>query len=484
MKRKNKLISLAALFLVILGVYFVISALTAEEAGEEVASESITLTSIDSDTLASMQWEYNGEAITLSYSDEQWSYNEDSDFPLDQSIAEAMASAVINVSATRKLEDIEDISEYGLKEPVSTIKVACDDGSETNFKIGNINNSTGEYYVQLNEEDTVYTVDSTLYTAFSYGLYDLIDMEELPLISDITSFKVVSQDKAYELVNIEDSSDISYTNDYYWFLKEANKELKAIDEYKAESLQGQITSLSWVECVAYNAEQKDLEEYGLDNPEITVNITYIITETVDTGETDDDGNAITETKEEEVNFKLLIGDSEDGYSYAMIDGSDMIYTILESVSDELKNGSYDTLCPDDVILMDWDTVDSMDITIDGTNHTLGIERTEETDDEGNTEEVITYYIDGEEADQDLAETFLDSITGLTADGQAEGGELQSSGDVMITFYRNTDNYKEMPFILSKYDSSFYLVSFNEEARLLVNKNDVASLINSFKDIME
>lgn len=52
----------------------------------------------------------------------------------------------------------------------------------------------------------------------------------------------------------------------------------------------------------------------------------------------------------------------------------MVYRISSEVYDAAVNASYDELRPDEVILLDWDTVDSIDIEADGSRYTVELEK--------------------------------------------------------------------------------------------------------------
>lgn len=105
--------------------------------------------------------------------------------------------------------------------------------------------------------------------------------------------------------------------------------------------------------VDYDADVKDLGDYGLDTPSVTVSVSYIETTEVETNETDEDGEPVYETREEEKTFNLELGSySADGGCYARIAGSEMIYLIDAGVCDSLLYADTASLLPEDVILLD------------------------------------------------------------------------------------------------------------------------------------
>ena len=75
-----------------------------------------------------------------------------------------------------------------------------------------------------------------------------------------------------------------------------------------------------------------------------------------------------------------------------------MYTVAAEKVEDLLEATYETLRPDDACLMDWDTVDALDIVCDGEATTVSFVRTEEQDDDGETVVSTSYEVDGASAD--------------------------------------------------------------------------------------
>ena len=58
-----------------------------------------------------------------------------------------------------------------------------------------------------------------------------------------------------------------------------------------------------------------------------------------------------------------------------------------------------------------------------------------------------------------------------------GDTLALDAALSFVFHRSTDAFSEMTLSFTRYDNSFYLVSFNGEERLLVNRNAVTDLVD-------
>ena len=130
-------------------------------------------------------------------------------------------------------------------------------------------------------------------------------------MSDLVSFTAERASGTLVIDYLEDSG-LAYSDRYTYFADD-DGEYTALDTTLAGDFVSQITGLTWGECVDYKAELKDLADYGLDDPAVTVTVDYIETTEVETNETDEDGNPVYETREEEKSFTLELGDyAEDG----------------------------------------------------------------------------------------------------------------------------------------------------------------------------
>ncbi len=252
----------------------------------------------------------------------------------------AMTSAVSDISAEKVIEEVSDLAEYGLDEPVCSITVTAE--AETTIDIGDETSLDGLRYVSIGDGN-VYLVSSDLLTNFSYGLYDLVAKETLPDMSELVSFSV-ERASGTLVIDYLEGSDLAYTDRYTYFAEDGDGWL-SLDSELAENFVSQITGLTWGDCVDYKADLKTLGNYGLDSPAVTVTVNYIETTEVETNETDEDGEPITETREEEKSLTLELGSYAEEGCYARLAGSGMVYLIDASICDSLLYTLADELLP-------------------------------------------------------------------------------------------------------------------------------------------
>ena len=388
---------------------------------------------------------------------------------MDSALLESIANALDSVTAYRTIEGVDDLSQYGLDEPAAAVEVATQNG-EYSLEIGDETAIGGQRYVSIGD-GSVYLTDTSLLDAFSYELYDFVAEEEIPAMIALTAFTVESDNRDLELVYLEDSG-LAYSDHYVWFQRDGEDYI-TLDTELTESFVGNITLLAWSQCVDYQADEAALAEYGLDEPAAVVTVDYVETTQVDSGLTDEDGDPIYETLETDYTFVLEIGNYDGEYCYARIAGSDMVYYIDATVADAMIYLSLDTLLPDDILMLDGDTVESVDITLDG--ETYHVEKTMEeiTGEDGNPTEQTVWTLDGVEID---FQSVLSALTSLTSTGSGSGLAPERSEEIRFLFHRNTDSFQTVTLAFYQYDSASCLVSLNGEARLFARREDVVSLV--------
>ena len=457
MKRGSKLLLLCAALVVLEASYVAVRQLAVDP---DELEETISLAGPSSPQ--SLTWTDDSGTLTLNHGESGWSYADDSAFPLDQTVPEDMTAALSAAAATRQIDTPESLEDYGLDAPVLTITAQDEDGTEYSYAFGDVNELTGEYYLLYNgEEDTVYLVGSDLHDAFNYDLYDMVEMETLPEFGSVTGLSVDQPEGSLTLRYEEDGSGLSYNPDNHWFLEQGDS-LLALDAGKVSSLTSAITGLYWKSCVNYDVDDQELAAWGLGDSAAVVTATY--TAAIDEGE---------ETAEEET-FVLRLGSTSDEGTYAMLEGSTMVYLTDSETADSLRYASYSSLRSDSICSMDWDTVDRLDITLDGTTYTISFDVTE-TEEDGETVTDTLYTWDGQELDSSDVESMLSAINGLTATGDSSGsgGETQL---VSFTFHRNTeDQFAQLTLTLSAWDTGSCLASFTGEGSRLVDRSAVTDL---------
>lgn len=280
-----------------------------DDTGEFVAysaNEGVTLISY---------FDADGTEVKLSLNGDTWESAHDAEFPVNQSLAIAMAEKLKLVSAYRKIDDVTDLAQYGLDSPSLTVSVTSK-GESTAFSVGSQNTHTQQYYFTKKDDNTVYTIDSLFLSAFSYSLYELAVLDKTHALTPSEIDKVVLNQSGEEIVFETSTVTTGETQTRGYTING-----KAADKEKAENYFSTINSILFDSCAAF--KPTSLNDYGLQTPDATLEVFYTKEPT--------DGEA----QPAQASFKLLIGGgSQDGARYVMLQDGKMVCTMqAQSVTD-------------------------------------------------------------------------------------------------------------------------------------------------------
>ena len=326
MKNGKKLLLLLLVLAVLVGATAIVGTISKNAADQE--DETQTVFSLDPENVTNLGWDYS-EKVSFTAGEDGWVCDQDGAFPVDETCLDKMLEVLTDVESTKTIENPENLDQYGLEIPVCVITV--EDGKSHTLSIGLETAVGGQRYFS-NGDGNVYLVDKDIIENFQYGLYDVLKHQTLPEVAQLTGIKVELPDGGYEITR-QENSGLAYSDDYVWFM-----DGKALDNDLTQTLLDMVTNLNLSECVDYNAS--DLSLYGLDAPAVKATVL-------------DGGKAA---------YTLEISASEGGECCVRLSGSKMIYQRDATLSDTLRYTTYADLQPDDVILMDWDTVQSVAVT--------------------------------------------------------------------------------------------------------------------------
>ena len=133
-----------------------------------------TVLDVNSDDITSFRYVYEGETYAFEKKDETWYYTDDHSLNLNQERIKAMILKVAPLKADQVIENVTDMSQYGLADPERTIQYETADRSVI-INIGNLNSMTSQYYIAFPSEMKVYVVATNVVTGFNYTLEDLVE---------------------------------------------------------------------------------------------------------------------------------------------------------------------------------------------------------------------------------------------------------------------------------------------------------------------
>lgn len=177
--QKKQFIGICILVVLCVAAYFGLKTYNekaAEKEQQEAEDKKIEAVSIDKDKVKSFSYQVEGNTITFEKEEDTWYNKDDHSINIDQDAINTMLNAVAEVTAEEKLENVEDISEYGFDSPTNVLTFEMEDGTRT-ITIGMQNEITSEYYIMDNNSDAIYVVTTNLSATFSKSVEDVTEEE-------------------------------------------------------------------------------------------------------------------------------------------------------------------------------------------------------------------------------------------------------------------------------------------------------------------
>ena len=171
-KERKQLIILIIVLLLVIGGYAGLR-LYNQKQEATAGKEEVTYELIPASELEINQFAFTNENGTFDFTKngDDWSYVEDEKINVDASIIESMIDKAKTLESDVKIENVTDLAQYGLEDPSRSVTLqAADDLYHIAF--GDYNDTIGAYYIMVNEEPVVYTVDSATYSVFGKNIED------------------------------------------------------------------------------------------------------------------------------------------------------------------------------------------------------------------------------------------------------------------------------------------------------------------------
>lgn len=478
MKRSKRIYILLGVLVVACAVTFGVSRYEAQK--ELIQNSDEVILEIPADSVQSLSWEYEDQTLSF-HKDGTWLYDEDEAFPVDEEKVNELLEQFTAFGASFIIQEVEDYSQYGLDDPVCTIQLTTDDETSYEIQLGDYSTMDSERYVSIGDGN-VYLVSNDPLDYFDIELSDMIDNDDIPAMDQVTRLQFSGSEDLQ--VTYEEDGTGTYRDDDVYFTQRDGENLP-LDTSQVDSYLQTIRYLGLTDYVTYNATEEDLQTYGLDNPDLTIQIDYTDEEddgTQTTGtfvlsisrdptekaaaEAEDSSTDTaaessgdtTETEEEEINAYARVGESKILYQLS----SDDYTTLMEA--------SYDSFRHKEVLPADFANVAQIDISLDGQEYTITTS--------GEGDERVYYYGD---AELDIS-TLQSALEDLEADSFTDEQPAQQE-EISLTVQLDLENDPVVQIDLYRYDGSFCLAVVDGEPVSLVERSLVVDLVEAVNAIV-
>ena len=256
MKRYKRLYVVLAVLLAACIATFALSRYKAQK--EQIQTSGETILSISADEVESLSWDYDGQTLSF-HRDGAWSYDDDAAFPVDAEQMNLLLEPFAAFGAAFIIEDVDDLGQYGLDNPVCTIRITA--GGETHtIQLGDYSKMDAQRYVSIGDGN-VYLAAHDPLDEFDVTLDELIDQDDIPAFGQVSELRFSGAEN-YAVSYQEDGGN-TYREDDVYFTERDGAQVP-LDPDRVEDYLQAIQSLSLTDCVTYSANDDDLQSCGLD----------------------------------------------------------------------------------------------------------------------------------------------------------------------------------------------------------------------------
>ena len=440
-----------------------------EEKVEQIKNSGETILAIPTDTVTALSW--TNEEGTFSFTkDETWTYDDDAAFPVDEEKMNELLAQFEDFAAAFVIDDVEDYEQYGLTEPVCTISITAGEESYT-VELGDFSKMDEQRYISIGD-GKAYLVSHDPLDEFDAVLRDMILDDTIPEF-DTAKQIAFSGEESYTITYAEDGTSICADDVYF-------TDGKPLDTDNVNEWLTALMGLDLTDYVSYNVTDEELQTFGLDEPALTITLDY--------SSSDEDGNEtdagtlvlhLSQDPEELAAYNEAVESEADEIPdvtcYARVGESQIVYPVTQAEFDALMAVSYDTLRHQKLFTADFDTVTSIDVTLEGENYTFTYNPPEDEDDE-DAEGTWTY--DGAEFDVYDLRTALRSLTAVSfTDEQPTGQE-----EISLVIHLDNEDFPTFTLTLYRYDGENCLAAVGGEPAALVSRAQTVDLVEAVRAI--
>ena len=459
---------------VLLAVFAVVS-ITAvlvsrhEEKVEQIKNSGKTILSIPTDTVTALSWTNEDGTFSFTKGD-TWTYDGDSAFPVDEGKINDLLAQFEDFAAAFAIDDVEDYAQYGLTEPICTISITA--GEETyTVQLGDFSKMDEQRYVSIGD-GKAYLVSHDPLDEFGAVLRDMILDDTIPAFDTAEKIAFTGTEN-YTISYDEDGTSICADDVYF-------ADGQPLDTDNVNAWLTALTGLDLTDYVSYNVTNEELQTFRLDEPALTITLDYSSSD--EDGTETDAGTLVlhlSQNPEELAAYGEALANEEDDLPdvtcYARVGESQIVYQITQSEFDALTAVSYDTLRHQKLFTADFDTVTSIDVTLEGETYTFTYTPPENEDDE---DAEGTWSYNGEEFDVFNFSYALRALSASSFTDEKPTGQEEIS----LTLHLDNEDFPAFTLTLYRCDGETCIAEVDGEPVAFVSRSQTVDLVEAVRTL--
>ena len=516
-RQKTRLLLTAFTAAVLLGVYLW---MVFQEHRAENGEDGLRVYTMEAAAIDRLAFTGEEGPVTLVRRGEQWFWQQEEAFPLNQNFTKTMVdkTAVLEARAV-VAEGKEHYRTYGLDQPSNVITVGAG-GQEKIIYLGSSSSASGDFYMAVEESEKIYVVDASFHNIFSGSILSMAVRESLPdfHLEDITRLTVAEGEReitfSRESEKGTEPGEASGNAGWMVFEKTGEQpdgnrpagdfraepgepcqaeppdgnrpagdfqpeppELRQADQAQVTGLLAQVMKLRFEELAVYQPDARELDACGLGEPAVRLLVVY-------------------KKEGQERTYSILVGNGAgsgshgnagDGtqrnagtesrtsdYCYVYPEGGYGIYLTRADSLAPFRGLAAEAFLSLSVGRVRREELGSIAVS-------AGEVRTEYTL-EAQADGRVAFYHDGKEITEKEFNGIYYPLYSLTAEKRVTDITSQLTQPPALTLeYRRLPGYGEPVRVeLIAYDQNYYGAKVNGKAELLVNRQQVHRLMELWK----
>lgn len=473
MSRGKKLFLMVIALVVMVGLYYFFSNKPVNKHNEEIEQEhtqkedieSIVLNAFENNEIERLLLKKKDENILL-INGETPTIEGLGDVQLNMVTLYHIFNSFANLTVDQLVvKNTEDLAQYGLDKPHVSVVADIKEKDPVSLHIGNKTVDGRNYYVRLDEEKTVYLIQSSVGNYFMADIADLRDATlpnidprfirylyieargnkpiEIAYKTDIDTKKTVYGIGLYSLIQPYDTpKEINYLK--------FDEIIKGLPKFKAEKF--------------IDDKPVDLSIYGLDNPILKLKL---------------------KSKNEETNISkeadILFGDTFDGdYVYFKYADTDTIYGMRNDFMDPLLKVTPFDIVDKSIYIVNIKDIKELEVSMNNSSYTFEIKHNT-TKDEEKAEQAFMYK-EKELGEEDFRALYR-LIIGISADAEVNQVHEAIGNEVLKIIYTFNDNTTKTITYMS-YSDLFYFYQMEDNVYFLSSSKQVDAIKDKIENIIK
>ncbi len=316
MKQTRNMILIVITAVLLFGAYFLLRDHPADSPASE-RDTPVKLLDISAEDIGEITIQHNGIKFVLKKDGDGWKLTEPSDIHYDKSLISGLPLSLHYISVKKFIgENADGLAKYGLDKP-AILSVEAAGGKSDVLEVGNLTATKDSYYLKRKGSDRIYTVDTAAIRPF---LLTKAGIRDKNVLSSKDYKKLFVRKDEITSLTFERSGEIVFSA-----VRKEGGSWKLVSPAKGWLEGGRLEPVldAVVRIVAVDFvddSNADLEKYGLDKPAYSL-----------------------EFENADGKKKVLIGREKVAKKefYALVDGSEDIFTLDETGYDFLDKSFHD-----------------------------------------------------------------------------------------------------------------------------------------------